>query len=96
MQISRGEDAVGQTHHTVSDEMTPAREPVVHNDVAIYAERVLATVECRSTCECQPTREFHRGEELGQQPRVEVGEAQIRVAIREGVGHCCLDLTGDL
>ena len=94
VQIARGEHAVRQPHRTIRNEMTPPRQSIFDDDVAVHLQRVLAAVELRVARKRQRPRELHGRKELRQKRRLQIGETEIRIPIGNGVGDGCFDLSG--
>ena len=95
-QIARGKYSLGKSHHSVSHQPAPAGEAVVHYHIAIYPERMVPSLELRSTRKCERPGKCHRRKEPGQEPSIEIGEAQIRVAVGKRVGDGRFDLSRDV
>jgi hypothetical protein len=57
---------------------------------------MVSSLELRSTGERERPGKRHRRKEARQEPRIEIGEAQVGVAVSDRVGNSRFDLSGDV
>ncbi len=93
-EMSRAQ-AVAEPQHPSCADIARAGAPVGVGDVAVHRQRVLAAAHHRATAQRAAARRLEPGDELLDEPRIDVREPQRGIVDRESIGHGDAEAPGD-